>query len=67
MGISRSTHIFNSLSTSITLFLGAYPYSEMSNRDVKDQIDAGYRLPKSRDTPPNIYQVVFLMVFLLFV
>ncbi|KAL5266948.1 hypothetical protein ACHWQZ_G004105 [Mnemiopsis leidyi] len=38
---------------------GAYPYSEMSNRDVKDQIDAGYRLPKSRDTPPNIYQVMF--------
>ena len=29
----------------------------MSNRDVKDQIDAGYRLPKSRDTPANMYQV----------
>lgn len=38
---------------------GGYPYNDMSNRDVKDQIDAGYRLPKSRDTPPNIYQIMF--------
>eukprot|EP00116_Pleurobrachia_bachei_P006778 sb/3467040/ len=38
---------------------GEYPYQHMSHADVKDQIDAGYRLPKTRDTPPNIYQIMF--------
>lgn len=41
-----------------TFSYGNTPYPGLSNRETRDKVETGYRMPPPADTPPPIYQIM---------
>jgi len=41
-----------------TFSYGNTPYPGLSNRETRDKVEAGYRMPPPAETPPAVYQIM---------